>query len=60
MVREVIPGWREALLLMPVGSKWQLFIPGNLAYGDTGRGKQIGPNATIILEVELQSIVHHK
>jgi len=55
-INKVIPGWREALKLMPVGSKWQLFIPPELAYGMQGKGEQIGPNATLIFEVELISI----
>jgi len=49
----VIAGWSEALKLMPVGSKWQIFIPSKLAYGETGAGSQIGPNSTLIFEVEL-------
>ena len=52
----VIKGWTEALQLMPVGSKWQLFIPPDLAYGDRGAGGDIGPGETLIFEVELLSI----
>jgi FKBP-type peptidyl-prolyl cis-trans isomerase FklB len=55
-VNEVIKGWTEAVQLMPVGSKWQLFIPSNLAYGDQAAGPQIGPNSTLIFEVELLEI----
>jgi FKBP-type peptidyl-prolyl cis-trans isomerase FklB len=55
-VGQVIHGWTEALQLMPVGSKWQLFIPAELAYGQQGAGSGIGPNATLIFEVELLSI----
>jgi len=55
-VGQVIHGWTEALQLMPVGSKWQLFIPADLAYGPRGAGADIGPNATLVFEVELLSI----
>ncbi|MEO1835688.1 MAG: FKBP-type peptidyl-prolyl cis-trans isomerase [Akkermansiaceae bacterium] len=52
----VIAGWTEALQLMPVGSKWKLTIPAKLAYGGQGAGRDIGPHATLIFEVELLSI----
>jgi FKBP-type peptidyl-prolyl cis-trans isomerase FklB len=56
----VIKGWTEALQLMPVGSKYQLFIPADLAYGDRGAGGDIGPGETLIFEVELLSIGEQK
>ena len=52
-VTQVIPGWVEALQLMMEGAKWRLFIPSNLAYGPNGAGGVIGPNATLIFDVEL-------
>jgi FKBP-type peptidyl-prolyl cis-trans isomerase FklB len=55
-VNKLIQGWSDALQLMPVGSKWQLFVPPNLAYGERAMGRVIGPNATLIFEVELLGI----
>ncbi len=52
----VIKGWTEALQLMPVGSKWQLFVPSDLAYGERSPAPEIGPDSTLIFEVELLSI----
>ena len=56
-VNQVISGWVEALQLMPVGSKWRLFIPSELAYGVHGAGDVIGPNEALIFDVELLEIV---
>lgn len=53
----VIQGWVEALQLMPIGSKWQLYIPSELAYGSHGAGQAIGPDETLIFDVELLAIV---
>ncbi|MEK6672779.1 MAG: FKBP-type peptidyl-prolyl cis-trans isomerase [Nitrospirota bacterium] len=55
-VNGIIQGWKEALLMMKTGSKWQLFIPSSLAYGERGAGRDIGPNSALIFEVELVSI----
>ncbi|HKN18714.1 MAG TPA: FKBP-type peptidyl-prolyl cis-trans isomerase [Dissulfurispiraceae bacterium] len=55
-VNKVIPGWTEALQLMKAGSKWKVFIPADLAYGERGAGQMIGPDSTLIFEVELVSI----
>lgn len=56
-VNQVIKGWVEALQLMTVGSKWRLFIPSDLAYGEQGAGGSIEPNSTLIFDVELLEIV---
>ncbi|MDE5981628.1 MAG: FKBP-type peptidyl-prolyl cis-trans isomerase [Duncaniella sp.] len=56
-VTQVIPGWVEALQLMKEGSKWKLFIPSELAYGPQGAGGLIGPNSTLIFEVELLKVI---
>jgi FKBP-type peptidyl-prolyl cis-trans isomerase FklB len=53
---QVIKGWQEAIPLMRVGSRWQVFIPPNLAYGAKGAGAVIGPNETLIFEIELLDI----
>lgn len=55
-VNQVIAGWTEALQLMPKGSKWKLFIPSDLAYGERGAGQKIGPHAALVFEVELLEI----
>ncbi len=54
---QVIPGWTEALQLMPTGSKWKLFLPSELAYGSHGAGEMIEPDSALIFEVELLEIV---
>ena len=56
-VNRVIPGWTEALELMPVGSKWKVYIPAELAYGERGPSPAIGPNSALVFEVELLEIV---
>ncbi len=55
-VTQVIAGWTEALQLMKVGSKWELYLPSNLAYGPRGAGGDIGPNEALIFQVELLAI----
>jgi FKBP-type peptidyl-prolyl cis-trans isomerase FklB len=57
-VNGVIPGWTQALQLMPVGSKWKLFIPSDLAYGDRQAGQLIAPGSTLVFDVELLDIVN--
>ncbi|HKJ78769.1 MAG TPA: FKBP-type peptidyl-prolyl cis-trans isomerase [Prolixibacteraceae bacterium] len=56
-VSQVIPGWTEALLMMKEGSKWKIYLPSLIAYGERGAGQNIGPNTTLIFEVELLEIV---
>jgi FKBP-type peptidyl-prolyl cis-trans isomerase FklB len=55
-VKGAIKGWIEVLQLMPVGSKWEVFVPPSLAYGERGAGADIGPNATLVFEIELVAI----
>ncbi|NLV31238.1 MAG: FKBP-type peptidyl-prolyl cis-trans isomerase [Acidobacteria bacterium] len=52
----VIPGWSEVLKLMPEGSKWEVFLPARLAYGERGAGSQIGPNMALVFEIELLAV----
>lgn len=59
-VAGVIPGWTEALTLMPVGSKWKLYIPSSIGYGDVGAGQEIPGGATLVFEVELLGIGNKK
>lgn len=59
-VGAVIPGWTEALTMMPVGSKWKLYIPSNIGYGDVGAGQDIPGGATLVFEVELLGISNKK
>lgn len=56
-VTQVIPGWTEALQLMPAGSKWELYIPYNLAYGENGAGQAIPPYAALIFDIELLEVL---
>ena len=56
-VNQVIPGWVEALQLMPEGSKWKLYIPSDLAYGARGAGEMIPPHSTLVFEVELLEVL---
>ena len=56
-VNQVIPGWVEALQLMPEGSKWKLYIPSELAYGAQGAGEMIPPHSTLVFEVELLKVL---
>ncbi len=59
-VNQVIPGWVEALQLMPAGSKWRLFIPSDLAYGAQGAGEMIPPHSTLVFDVELHDVVNQE
>ena len=56
-LNQVIPGWQTALAQMPVGSRWTVWIPANLAYGPTGSGGKIGPNETLVFDIELLEII---
>ena len=56
-VHQVIPGWTEALQMMATGAKWRLFVPPHLAYGERGAGGMIGPNTTLVFDVELIEVM---
>ena len=55
-LNQVIQGWQEVLQLMPIGSKWKATIPSDLAYGERGAGSTIGPNSTLLFDIELLDI----
>jgi FKBP-type peptidyl-prolyl cis-trans isomerase FklB len=59
-VNQIIPGWQEVLVMMPKGSKWKVVLPPELAYGDKGAGRAIGPNQTLVFEIELLDIAAAK
>lgn len=59
-VRNVIKGWTEALKIMPEGSEWRIYIPSELAYGEQGKGEKIGPNETLIFDLNLIKVIEKK
>ena len=58
IVKASLPGWRQALQRMPVGSTWELYVPPRLAYGPRGNGINVGPQQTLVYEIELLGIRH--